>query len=169
MLLLPAIRPITPEVLMMFPACRFSVAMIHLFRLPPATKAMSADLHRQKRKRIRRAKWVLLTFIKHVKGLCVVEADLTCMGHIALQQPSLQRAGPLCLIHSAVAGSLYTDIFVYGHLQFHVSVSCLYGRKTDEQLSTHLYFTVTSLTDGVKTTTSKTECDSWQVRWNHDK
>lgn len=29
---------------MMSPACMFSVAMIHLFRVPPATKAMSADL-----------------------------------------------------------------------------------------------------------------------------
>lgn len=37
----------TPDVLMRSPACMFSVAMIHLFRLPPATNAMSADLNTQ--------------------------------------------------------------------------------------------------------------------------
>lgn len=30
---------------MMSPACMFSVAMIQRFRLPPATSAISADLH----------------------------------------------------------------------------------------------------------------------------
>lgn len=30
---------------MMSPGCMFSVAMIQRFRLPPATSAMSADLH----------------------------------------------------------------------------------------------------------------------------
>lgn len=30
---------------MMSPGCMFSVAMIQRFRLPPATRAMSADLH----------------------------------------------------------------------------------------------------------------------------
>lgn len=44
---LPAMRPMTDDVLMMSPACMFSVAMIHLFRLPPATNAMSADLKTQ--------------------------------------------------------------------------------------------------------------------------
>lgn len=29
----------------MSPGCMFSVAMIQRFRLPPATRAMSADLH----------------------------------------------------------------------------------------------------------------------------
>lgn len=43
----PAMRPMTPDVLMTSPACMFSVAMIHLFRLPPATNAMSADLKTQ--------------------------------------------------------------------------------------------------------------------------
>lgn len=32
---------------MMSPVCMFSVAIIHLFRLPPATSAMSADLCRR--------------------------------------------------------------------------------------------------------------------------
>ena len=32
---------------MMSPLCMLSVAIIHLFRLPPATSAMSADLHRR--------------------------------------------------------------------------------------------------------------------------
>lgn len=31
----------------MSPGCMFSVAMIQRFRLPPATRAMSADLHRE--------------------------------------------------------------------------------------------------------------------------
>lgn len=30
---------------MMSPGCMFSVAMIQRFRLPPATSAISADLH----------------------------------------------------------------------------------------------------------------------------
>lgn len=41
---LPAMRPMTADVLMTSPACMFSVAMIHLFLLPPATRAISADL-----------------------------------------------------------------------------------------------------------------------------
>lgn len=44
---LPAMRPMTPDDLMTSPGCIFSVAMIHLFRLPPATSAMSADLKTQ--------------------------------------------------------------------------------------------------------------------------
>lgn len=48
----PAMRPMTPDVLMTSPACMFSVAMIHLFRLPPATNAMSADLKTQMVKNI---------------------------------------------------------------------------------------------------------------------
>lgn len=32
---------------MMSPGCMFSVAMIQRLRLPPATRAMSADLHRE--------------------------------------------------------------------------------------------------------------------------
>ena len=63
-----------------------------------------------------------------------LKVDLTCMGRIALPQPSLQRAGPLGSARSAVAGSLSTCIFVYGHRQCRVSVSFLDGRKKDEQL-----------------------------------
>lgn len=124
---IPAMRPITPDVLMMSPTCMFSVAMIHLFRLPPATSAMSADL------------WVDQLFVHNLHRACcskscVVKADLTCTGRIALRRPSLQRAGPLCPFHSTVAESLSSGIFVYGRRRCHVSESFLCGRKTDEQL-----------------------------------
>ena len=42
----PAIRPMWSEFKMVSPAFMFSVAMIQRFRLPPATRAMSADLCR---------------------------------------------------------------------------------------------------------------------------
>lgn len=45
--LLPAMRPMTADVLMTSPACMFSVAIIHRFLLPPATSAISADLRSQ--------------------------------------------------------------------------------------------------------------------------
>lgn len=60
----PAMRPITPDVLMRSPACMFSVAMIHLFRLPPATSAMSADLVRQLRWLIVRSSPTFLTEVQ---------------------------------------------------------------------------------------------------------
>lgn len=55
---LPAMRPMTPDVLMTSPACIFSVAMIHLFRLPPATSAMSADLKTQVVKKKKKKKYL---------------------------------------------------------------------------------------------------------------
>lgn len=129
--LIPAMRPITPDVLMMSPVSMFSVAIIHLFRLPPATRAMSADLcgqHRLWRPTV--CVCVFITFSVHVHQ-SPAWWELTCMGRIALQQPSLQTAGPLCSVHSAAAESLSTGIFVYGHRRCHVSVSFLCGREKD--------------------------------------
>lgn len=116
---------------MMSPTCMFSVAMIHLFRLPPATSAMSADLC------VDNCDDQLYVHKLH-RACCsksrLVKADLTCTGRIALRRPSLQRTGPLCLLHSTVAESLSSGIFVYGHRRCHVSESFLCGRKKDEQL-----------------------------------
>lgn len=121
----PAMRPITPDVLMMSPTCIFSVAMIHLFRLPPATSAMSADL--------RARLWSSGSSVCMLsKGPC--GKMLTCTGRIALRPPSPQRAGPLCQPHSAVVESLSYGIFVCGLRRCHVSEPFLCCRKQVKQL-----------------------------------
>lgn len=100
----PALRSITPDVLMTSPCCMFAVAMIHLFRAPPATRAISADLHVDRER-------LSSVFGVHIK--VQTAGDLTCTGRIALQQPSPQKACPPCWVHSADDGSRSTCIFAY--------------------------------------------------------
>lgn len=116
-------RPITPDVLMMSPVCMFSVAMIHLLRLPPATRAMSADLCDNTDYEELYVHDVCCT------DKCVLKADLTCMGRIALLRPFLQRAGLLCWVHIAIAGSQSTCIFVYGRHRCRESGFVLCGKN----------------------------------------
>lgn len=57
-----------------------------------------------------------------------LKANLTYMGRISLPQPSLQKVGPLCLLHNSASESQSFGIFVYGRRQCHVSESFLSDR-----------------------------------------
>lgn len=130
----PAMRPMTPDVLMTSPACMFSVAMIHLFRLPPATNAMSADLKTQMVKNI----YIFISVRRSPRSShrdITAEAELTCRGRTALPQPSLQRACCLFHLHSAAAGSLSFYIFACGRRQFHECEPSLHCTQWNGQFS----------------------------------